>query len=515
MRMVALCTVWLAAACGQTTLDPGPHPKALDPGGKSGRTSADVQVDTKAFVPGDDAAVVGYDAGPPDPCIRTIPQAAIKFAAAVGNTGVRTIKVQNCGDVAFEITRIRWDPTWPLNPEFAFDFSALKDASVYVDTINGPTADKPVKLGAGEEASFDIRYTPTAVNPIHGATKEILLDEIPVLVQHTLGEPVAVLVQAYGVKKTCPTAKIVINEGVEVIPQTMLHLKGSQSKALDGKITKYKWTAKQPAGSYQVFVPGPTFPNPTFTANAAGDYEFCLDVWDEADQKSCSPACVTVLVLPEEAIHVELLWKTPADPDETDTGPAAGANMDLHFAHEKAHGKDLDCDGKGDPWFAMPWDTFWFNMNPNWGSPNPAVKDDPKLDVDDQDGAGPENLNLDDPEGTVGKPMRYAVGVHYWNDHGFKQSHATVNIYIMGVLALQISNVKMNVLDMWYVGDINWPNTMSQGVLQPFRICYQNGEPCLGGKRWLPKGDYCITPCYVPPAFAKAMNASGVCEKKP
>jgi hypothetical protein len=95
----------------------------------------------------------------------------------------------------------------------------------------------------------------------------------------------------------------------------------------------------------QPFVPNASFPNPSMTVNAAGTYVFCLEVWDNNDQKSCEPACVEILVIPDNAIHIELLWSTPGDPDNTDGGPAAGADMDLHLAHPKATGPDIDCDG--------------------------------------------------------------------------------------------------------------------------------------------------------------------------
>ncbi len=299
-------------------------------------------------------------------------------------------------------------------------------------------------------------------------------------------------------------AKVVIKEGGEVIPQTLLHLKGDQSTASPGGvIVTYKWTVTQPPGSQQVFVPSDSFPNPYFTANVAGQYDFCLEIW-EAGEKSCTADCDTVLVLPEETIHVELLWKTPGDPDETDTGPNAGSDMDLHFAHPMASGSDIDCDGVGDPWFSNPFDAFWFNPNPNWNSSNPAVNDDPSLDLDDTDGAGPENLNLDQPEGTVGKPFQYAIGAHHWNSHGYGTSYATINVYIGGVLALQVVDVKMDDLDMWYLGKLNWPNGMTGGIGEPVELCYQSGDVCSGkGKMWQPPpGAWCITPCYVNDAFA-------------
>jgi len=454
------------------------------------------------------------------PCMKLEPSGKLEFGGIkLGQPTERQIKICNCGGVPLVVDKVSFDAAATNSAEYALNFKATAAQYPGIDVAKGPSKAKPLNVKVNACAPVTVIYTPADASPLDPATKEPKPDIAVVKVSSdAFSAKNQVICEGIGVKKACPTAKIVIKEGEEVIPQTMLHLKGDQSKATGGgQVKKYKWTVKQPAGSNQVFVPGPTFPNPTLTANAAGEYEFCLQVWDQNDKKSCTAACVTVLVLPEEAIHVELLWKTPADPDETDTGPAAGADMDLHFAHPNAAGPDIDCDKSPDPWFSNPFDTFWFNPNPNWGSANPAVNDDPSLDLDDTDGAGPELLNLDDPEGKLAKPMQYAVGAHYWNDHGFKESYATVKFYIMGVLALQVANVKMNVLDMWYVGRINWPNTMSQGALDPLQICYQTGDPCSGGTRWVAKGSHCITPCYVNPAFTSPQSGANpkVCKKKP
>jgi len=487
--------------------------KAKDDKGKQGK----VVVSTNDPSPGENGTLL-ITANAQLPCMKLQPASKVNFGGIkLGEPTEREVKICNCGGVPLVVEKINFgDAT--NSDEYALDYKNTSQKYPGVDAKKGPTKDKPINIKVNDCAPFNVVYTPSDESPVDKATGEPKPDIAEIVINsNAFTDKKTVICEGIGVKKTCPTAKVTVKEGEEVIPQTMLHLKGDQSKATGGgTIKKYKWTVKQPAGSNQVFVPGDAFPNPTFTANAAGEYEFCLNVWDQNDKKSCSPGCVTVLVLPEEAIHVELLWKTPADPDETDTGPAAGADMDLHFAHPYAQGPDIDCDKKPDPWFSNPFDTFWFNPNPNWGSANPKINDDPSLDLDDTDGAGPENLNLDDPEGKVGKPVQYAVGVHYWNDHGFQTSYATVNIYIMGVLALQISKVKMDVLDMWYVGKINWPNTMSQGVLDPFQICYQSGNPCKGGKRWLPKGDYCITPCYVNPAFTATQSGANptVCKNK-
>ncbi|MBM4388217.1 MAG: hypothetical protein FJ088_10795, partial [Deltaproteobacteria bacterium] len=151
-------------------------------------------------------------------------------------------------------------------------------------------------------------------------------------------------------------------------------------------------------------------------------------------------------------LHVELSWDTPNDPNQYDEGPEAGSDLDLHFLHPFATGPDLDGDGKPDGWFDIPYDCFWFNPNPEWGSVNPNINDNPSLDRDDTDGAGPENLNLDVPEnGRI-----YKIGVHYWDDHGYGPSTACIKIWVWQVLVFN-ECVKLYELDMWEVATIYWP----------------------------------------------------------
>ncbi len=307
----------------------------------------------------------------------------------------------------------------------------------------------------------------------------------------------------------CPIPGLVVQEGGEVVPQTMLHLHSDGSQAAsDTAIAKYLWTVTQPDGSLQPLLPNATFPNPTLQANVAGKYEFCLDVWDGKGKEACNKGCIDVNVVPSNALHIELLWDTPLDPDQTNSGPAAGADFDLHLAHPMAAGPDLDCDGTPDPWFSNPWDCFWFNPNPNWGSANPAAQDDPSLDLDDTDGMGPENMNLPVLEGTKDSPMAYSIGAHYWNDHGYGQSFATVRIYVLGNKIVDLGKVAMDALDMWYVGKINWPNTMSGGTLPVFSPCYQSGDACGAGKMWQPSGDWCITKCYDNKSFTASAGGA-------
>ncbi len=261
------------------------------------------------------------------------------------------------------------------------------------------------------------------------------------------------------VENECPTAIIKCAEGEEVIPQTELHLFGSESYASNGTIQKWQWKVVQPADSLSVLVPDLTYPNPTFEANVAGVYAFHLTVYDETNTSSCFPATYEVVVIPDEAVHIELLWHTPGDEDETDTGPEAGSDVDLHFLHPWAAGPDLDGDGDPDGYFDIPFDCFWFNAYPNWGSYDPGADDDPGLDRADTDGAGPEILNCDILENQI-----YRIGVHYWNDHGYGAVYATVRVYIFANLVFELTDVMLVDSDLWEVCTVEWPSGKVAGV---------------------------------------------------
>ena len=477
-----------------------------------------VQSNDTAWVGG---APVVLGANSKVPCIL-VPQApAIQFGAALVAADLsRDVTMTNCGTEVLTITSVAFKPGG--SSDFTLDWTAALQKAPGLDPKLGPSVATPITLKVNESITVQAHYSPSAVSPLDPSTQAQTPSQATLVIASN-AVPVEVQCQGTGVKQTCPQAKITVTEGEEVVPQTVLHFKGDQSVAPGGgSIVKYKWTVQsQPEGSKQAFVPSSTFPNPTLTANAAGAYTVCLEVTDQNDQKSCDPACVTVAVLPSDQLHVELLWSTPADKDETDTGPGAGSDMDLHFAHQLAVGADVDCDGVGDPWFVGGvdgFDTFWLNPNPNWGSQSPTVPDNPSLDLDDTDGAGPENLNLAQPEGSAANPVFYSIGVHYWNDHGFGLSYATVRIFILGTLAIEYKDVEMKMFDMWYVGKLNWPNKLvGAGTSEVLTTCKESGDACLfksdptnpkAGQMWQKNGDWCITHCYVPASIPSVPQGS-------
>ncbi|MGM0577111.1 MAG: choice-of-anchor D domain-containing protein [Myxococcota bacterium] len=396
-------------------------------------------------------ALVNLSGNESGPCISVQPKKVDFGGKLVGEPATVDVEVTSCGEEPLQIQGLALSDE--SSGAFSLDLGSLPGVGDGVGAIV-EGQDTPVELDVNQSATFQVIFVPDEINALDEGGQPIPdLGEIRI-VSDAIQSEVDVEVRGFGVEVDCPTAVIVVEEGEEVIPQTKLHLVGSQSYAVSGDVAQYEWSVQQPVGSQSVFLPSASAPDPTFEANVAGTYVFELRVWDDNGEESCVSAQYTVFVNPDEAIHVELLWDTPLDPDQTDEGPEAGADMDLHFLHPFATGEDVDGDGEPDGWFDQPFDCFWFNAQPNWGSLDPAVDDDPGLDRDDTDGAGPENVNLNIPE----DGLTYKVGVQYWNDHGFGPSNATVRVYIYSEKVFELKNVELEEDDLWEVATIDWPS---------------------------------------------------------
>jgi hypothetical protein len=382
-------------------------------------------------------------------CIDVNPSMMNFGGKKVGESAMVPVEIFSCGAIPLEVYGI--SIVAGSSPNYSIDLTDLKMI---------PSADSPLVIAPGSSETLYALFIPNEHNPTD-SEGHLILDTGSIRISNNAppGETEVTLAGA-GTCLCAGTAIIDCVEGDEVAPQTTLHLFGDKSYGHhQSEIVKWEWSVEQPAGSMSVFLPSLSFPNPTFEVNVAGIYTFSLMVWDSMGQPSAFPASYQVVVIPCEALHIELLWHTPEDPDETDTGPEAGSDLDLHFLHPWAAGHDIDGDGKPDGWFDIPFDNFWFSAHPNWGSYDPEINDDPGLDRDDTDGAGPENINLDIPENVL-----YRVGVHYWNDHGFGPAYATVRVYIYAQLVFEVSDVQLVNSDLWEVCTIDWPSGKTSPV---------------------------------------------------
>ncbi|MCS6798664.1 MAG: hypothetical protein NZ898_09050 [Myxococcota bacterium] len=185
---------------------------------------------------------------------------------------------------------------------------------------------------------------------------------------------------------------------VETRPLETVTLRGSGVD--DGRIVSYRWRlVSSPMGS-RAMPPSPAdMASTRFTPDIAGEYLLELTVTDDAGNEARCTVPVRALVT--EGIRIEMFWDRPR------------TDMDLHLLRPGARAwfDDLDdcyyanCVGGGLP----------------WGGPGTA--DDPRLDIDDVDGFGPENINIDRPA-----PGTYRVGVHAFRDDGVV-NRVTVRVY--------------------------------------------------------------------------------------
>ena len=213
--------------------------------------------------------------------------------------------------------------------------------------------------------------------------------------------------------------------------------------ASTGDIVSYEWRiVSMPPGTTR-FEPSDEVLS-TILIPTIGTYVLELVVWDSSGRRSDpgGDAVVRVVAEADDHIRVELTWETPTDPDPSDIGAGKGADVDLHFLHPAG------C------WSDDLWDCHFRSPRPDWGVPG-TDRDDPDLDWDDTDGGGPEIVTFENPQ----DGNTYRIGVHYYNDHGFGTSFATVRVYLFGELVFATVDKELRAQDAWWVvAEIDWPS---------------------------------------------------------
>jgi len=224
----------------------------------------------------------------------------------------------------------------------------------------------------------------------------------------------------------CPSIQIVCEGSTEVVAEPLDRVVCEAAVIDDGPDAEVVWAVEGPEDSTS------SFEGNVLYLDLAGTYTVQASAFDIAGCEGVSNT-VTIVAIPLNDIHIQLVWNTPSDSDQTDS---IGTDMDLHFRQSRG------C-----------WDTrfnvSFRNVNPDWGIGGPVGN--PILDIDDTDGAGPENINLDDPEDGI----TYTVGVHYWSDSGFGESDATVRIYRNGAVIFESSRTLRN-REFWTVASFEW-----------------------------------------------------------
>jgi hypothetical protein len=198
----------------------------------------------------------------------------------------------------------------------------------------------------------------------------------------------------------------------------------------DGTIASWGWrVVTSPPGSRPEPPRPPNAPATIFHPDLAGDYVLRLTV---ADDDGLTDECdTTVRAISVDGLRIEVFWDT----DATD--------MDTHLLRPGAPA-----------WFDGEADCYFGNCTAGGGAPRlswfaPGPDDDPRLDIDDTNGFGPENINIERPA-----PGRYRVGVHAWA--GF--ARVTVRVYCGGSTTEPRQTFGPVAIDdrrMWRVADVD------------------------------------------------------------
>jgi hypothetical protein len=377
------------------------------------------------------------------PCLQLNHENEVNFGeGGIGFANNKTMIIENCSPSsdltidAIAVCTLNGDVCDADDPIFQ-----IKDGSLPADLPAGPAVIPP-----DGTSNFVLTYTPENLDVSNG--------ELTVVSDDPAKANLVVPVIGKGTDNACPQAvgEAKLSDStrwqtdLNTIPLKTVNFRGINSIDQDGSISRYEWNlVSKPTGSTSRFTPSSTVAEPDLFLDLAGDYVVELKVFDDKGTESCGDqAIVTIRATPDEDIHVQLVWETPTDPDQTDT---EGSDLDLHFLHPTG------------TWNTPPDDIFWSNPTSDWGGP--LESDDPSLDIDDTDGAGPENINMRDPE----SGLTYAVGVYYYTDNGFGPSYATVRIYIRGTQQFEWRDMYMPAPQhFWYVSTIEWPSTEIRAV---------------------------------------------------
>lgn len=368
---------------------------------------------------------IGGEAGAPTLSVSPNP---INFGETPINFPKRqTITLTNVGELDLEIRGIAIDPA-----RNSGDF-ALEDL---------PSV--PATLAPDESIFLTGVYEPS----------ELGTDAAVMVVTHGDGvggeDTTEVTMAGVGVEDSCPVAvaraymledpenRVGTDEINWALPLQTLILDGRESFDPDGPVVDWEWSIVSApedavAGLRDYALPGDeaTPALQQYFVPLAGRYEFELRVFD-SQGATCDPTRVIVIATPQEAITVEVVWDNPNDPDQGDT---EGSDVDLHFVKMP------------NAWFHPIFDTYFSNTEPTW---SPEL---PSLDIDDTDGAGPETVQLDNPD----NDQCYAIGVHYFRER-FGTTYPTIRIYFDGTLVEEIYGELRATDDFLDVARIHWPS---------------------------------------------------------
>jgi hypothetical protein len=321
--------------------------------------------------------------------IQVSPEAINFGEVPQGESRSETVHISSVGGLTLNVSGIRLEGGW--------NFS-LTNANP-VQLLSGESSDVVVSWESdGYEDSDNL-----IINSNDLDNPEVIVPILGSLPEDTgspdTGDTGAPLSQPVAVCSVSPTEVEAIHGSADWI--------GASSYDPSGEaIISYDWQLiSAPSGSTDV-MPSGGMNRINFVPNLVGEYIGQLIVTNSSGLAS-EPCYATLSAVPGGDLWIEMFWIHSGD------------DMDLHLLSPRGSlTTDSDC----------------YYANCTWGGLDWGVRgdtsDNPILDLDDIPGAGPENINIDDPANGA-----YTVYVHDYPGSAYiGRNDVTVNIYVGGIL---------------------------------------------------------------------------------
>jgi hypothetical protein len=371
-----------------------------------------IEVDLRGF---------GVDLGTPE--ITVSPEEVVYTPTAVGDTGLLPLTVGNVGANDLYVREIS-----VVCPEaLVCPFRAVGGGSL-IDQAIAP----------GLNAQFRVAFEPTELVEYSGVVR---------ISSNDLNTPlVEVPISGHGHQPPIASAQLVNDpERIEPLDQIVFDGRMSHSPVDGLTIDGYYWSLlRRPPGSTAT-IEDADQAEAGITADLAGDYTIELHVVDSMGVRSVEPAVITLRAIPRDALHIQLTWDHPE------------ADLDLHFLRGN---EALEFQA-----FTPTHDAYFSNRFPDDWYPN--ADNHPRLDIDDQRGFGPENINVREPAADT-----FQVWVHYWNDNQGGSARtptvAVLRFYVHGMLRRETYTEFEQDQTMWKATQLDWPDLNFRDLEETF-----------------------------------------------
>lgn len=335
------------------------------------------------------------------PKIEVAPAACNFGEVGVGATAFCDLSINNTGECELLVTDVGFTPDTPFPSVFGPQGNFIVPVPVPAHT------GVSLRLYARPQ-NTDLATGTLIITSLDPETPEV---SVPLQVQGANAPTCVARVSKVNGSPVDPSAGI---PAIEPLDDVEFSSDQSQSAIAGGAITNSAWrivSAPNESSASLTNTEGQTtrfhFSSASGNVNAvdvAGSFTLGLIVTD--DRGAQSTECqVTINAVPREGLHVQLTWDRPDN------------DIDLHLARGGTTG-------------SLPWcsadDCYFAGTNRNWGGGNK----NPSLDIDDLEGFGPENINIEAPA-----DGDYTVGVGMYTHDS--DATVTVKIFVGGALEFE------------------------------------------------------------------------------